>query len=114
MFSEFYFTNFNTAQIAMHSQVERWIVIFSCAEKLINGYIYSKFLSYFALKGIFGAFVGFNLTTWKLPHTFKFTISALRGKICSITMQYCCNNFYLLHLAQLLSYPLKIFHQIIW
>ena len=97
MFSKLYFSCFDTTQIAMHCQMERWIVIFSCAEKLINGYIYPKFLLYFAHKGKFSGFSFFNLTARKLPHTLKFAISSLSSKIGPVFIYNCSNNLYDFH-----------------
>ena len=72
----------------MHCQVERLIVIVCGAEKPADGYVYAQLFLDFALEGSLWSFSWFNFSSWELPHPFKFAISALSGKVSTVTLYY--------------------------
>lgn len=91
-------TRTDRAQKAVHCEVESWIITFHCSEEGIDTDFRIQFFTYLAFQGFLPALACLYLSTGKLLVVLKLTIAALGGKILSFTTNYCCYNFYLLHL----------------
>ena len=88
----------NTAEIAVHNQVELRIVIFHNRNKLLNGNLRFQLLPNLALQSLFGSLTRLYFSTREFPIIFEIAISALSRKYSPLIVAYdCCHYFYLLH-----------------
>ena len=83
----------DTAEITVHSQVELWVVIFHCRNKLLNGNLRFQLLPNLALQCLFGSLARLNLSTGEFPEVFEIAISSLSGKYSPLIVVYDCCNY---------------------
>lgn len=89
----------DAAQMALHGQVERRIVVLHRGEQAAHLNLGGQLLAYLALEGVLRLLAGLNLAAGKLPPIFPFAIAALRGQHFCAVDDYGRNYVYCLHVC---------------